>query len=551
MTKRVAIYARYSTDNQSETSCEDQIRYCTDEALKKTDWVIVRTYQDDQISGASFAGRPGIQALLRDITSKKFDIILCEHTDRLSRRTHDLTGLYDKCNFLGIELWGCNQGKLDTITTALHGAMSQVHLEETARKVHRGMKPKAAKGLHMGGRSYGYKPLMQQTRSIDDKGRLSIEEKEAAVILRIFQEYTNGKKPRAIAAGLNKDGIPAPRGPKWNASTINGQKSRGIGIIRNELYIGRYCWNKLKFKKDLDTNKRLSSVRGSAEHVVVDVPEYRIIPDDLWNKVQTIQRESGTTHMSHQRTPPRLLSQLLKCPACSGGMSSYGVEKKTGKIRVGCSTHKESRSCPDPRTFYLEWIEETVVATLKKGLAEPGVIEGAMRAYEDERRRSAAKTINEQESAEKRIADLIRKITRLNQMLIDEIGDEQENSRAVKEAAAEKRNLEDKLEILKQETPDNVVKLQPPALRRYLTAVDDLRGAIERRTLAGDLGPAIVIREFIEAVYVHGEKDGRPKWVEIKGRLARLFDQSAQAQNLPKKARTGSSWGKGGSGGGI
>jgi site-specific DNA recombinase len=75
-------------------------------------------------------------------------------------------------------------------------------------------------------------------------------------------------------------------------------------------------------------------------------------------------------------------------------MSSYGVEKKTGKIPLGCSTHKESRSCPDPWTFYLEWIGETDVATLKKGPAEPGMIEWAIRAYEDERRRSAAKTIN-------------------------------------------------------------------------------------------------------------------------------------------------------------
>ncbi|GEO18549.1 hypothetical protein [Microvirga aerophila] len=134
-------------------------------------------------------------------------------------------------------------------------------------------------------------------------------------------------------------------------------------------------------------------------------------------------------------------------------------------------------------------------------------------------------------------------------MLIDEIGDERENSRAVKEAAVERRDLESKLEALKQEAPDNVVKLQPPALRRCLAALDDLRSAIERRTLAGDLGPAMVIRGFIGAVYVHGEKDGRPKWIEVKARLARLFDQSVQAQDLPEKAQTSSSWGKGGSGG--
>ncbi len=152
--------------------------------------------------------------------------------------------------------------------------------------------------------------------------------------------------------------------------------------------------------------------------------------------------------------------------------------------------------------------------------------------------------MDEKAPVEKRITDLTRKIDRLNRMLIEEIGDEQENSRTVKQAAAEKRDLETRLEILKQEAPNNVVTLQPSALRRYLAALKDLRGAIEHRVLAGDQGPAKVIREFIEAVYVHGEKDGKPKWVEVKGRLAQLFDQSAQVQNSSKEARRNSSWGK-------
>ncbi|MFD0464214.1 recombinase family protein [Microvirga aerilata] len=448
-------------------------------------------------------------------------------------------------------MWEANGGKLDTMRTGVQSLFGQLFREETARKVYRGMKPRAQEGLYMGGRPYGYKPLIEETRNIDDKGKLKIEEDEAKIVVRIFEERAQGKSPRLIAAGLNWENIPSPRGGKWNASTINGQKGRGIGIFHNELYVGRYRWNKLKFKKPPGSNKRISVSKDEAEHVIVDVPEYRIVEQVLWDNVQAIIGESGATHMSHRRTPPRLLSQLLKCPACGGGMSSYGVEKKTGKIRVGCSTHKESRSCSDPRTFYLEWIEETVVETLKKGLAEPAVIQRAIKAYEDERRRVAAEAIDEKASVEKRIADLSRKITRLNQMLIAEIGDEEENSRAVKEAATEKRNLEVRLEVLKQETPDNVVKLRSSAVERYLSAIQGLRKAIESRALAGDLGPAMVIREFIDSVYVHGEKDSKPKWVEVKGRLARLFDHSAQLQSFPMEACINSSWGKGGSGGGI
>lgn len=489
--------------------------------------------------------------MLRDARKGLFEIVYFEDLTRLSRDMADATTVKKEFDFLGLEMWEANGGKLDTMRTGVQSLFGQLFREETARKVHRGMRPRAQEGLHMGGRPYGYRPLIEETRNIDDKGKLKINEDEAKIVLRIFEERAQRKSPRLIAAGLNCDNVPAPRGGKWNASTINGQKGRGVGIFHNELYVGRYRWNKLKFKKPPGSNKRVSVSNDEAKHVVVEIPEYRIVPQPLWDTVQTINSANEKVHMSHRRTPPRLLSQLLKCPACGGGISSYGTEKRTGKIRVGCSTHKESRSCPDPRTFYLEWIEETVVDTLKKGLAEPAVIEGAMKAYEDERRRTAAKSISEKASVEKRIADLTRTIARLNRMLIDEIGDEQENSRNVKQAAAEKRDLEVKLEALKQEAPDNVVKLQSPALRRYLAALDDLRGAIERRILVGDLGPAMVIREFIDVVYVHGEKDGKPKWVEVKGRLAQLLDQPDQTQSPLKEACTALSWGKGGSGGGI
>ena len=52
----------------------------------------------------------------------------------------------------------------------------------------------------MGGRPYGYKPLMEETRNIDDKGKLKINEDEAKVIVRIFEERAQGKSPRLIAA---------------------------------------------------------------------------------------------------------------------------------------------------------------------------------------------------------------------------------------------------------------------------------------------------------------------------------------------------------------
>jgi site-specific DNA recombinase len=246
---RIALYARYSTDHQSERSIADQFALCREFAIRHFPGAeVVETYSDEAASGASL-DRPGVQSMLRAARRKEFDLVLFESLNRLSRDMADAASVKKEFDFQGIELWAVHGGKLDTMRTGLESLMGQMFREETAQKVMRGMRPRAAEGFHMGGRPYGYRPLVEETRNIDDKGRLMVIEAEGEIILRIFVEYVSGMKPRMIAAGLNRDGIPSPRGGKWNASTINGQRGRGVGILHNELYVGRYRWNKQTFKK--------------------------------------------------------------------------------------------------------------------------------------------------------------------------------------------------------------------------------------------------------------------------------------------------------------
>lgn len=69
--RTAAIYARYSSDLQSDASIEDQVRLCREYA-EREGWSIVECYSDPGISGASLL-RPGVQALLQDIPTGKFD----------------------------------------------------------------------------------------------------------------------------------------------------------------------------------------------------------------------------------------------------------------------------------------------------------------------------------------------------------------------------------------------------------------------------------------------------------------------------------------------
>ena len=80
---KVALYARYSSDNQRDASIEDQLRLCRLHAEKQS-WTVVDSYTDRAISGASLL-RPGIQQLISDAMRGKFVIVLAEAMDRLSR----------------------------------------------------------------------------------------------------------------------------------------------------------------------------------------------------------------------------------------------------------------------------------------------------------------------------------------------------------------------------------------------------------------------------------------------------------------------------------
>jgi site-specific DNA recombinase len=91
---RVALYARYSTDNQRDASISDQFRVCRTYA-EEQGWQIAEGYSDHAISGASLL-RAGLQALMADALRGGFQMVLAEAMDRLSRDQEDIAGLFKR-----------------------------------------------------------------------------------------------------------------------------------------------------------------------------------------------------------------------------------------------------------------------------------------------------------------------------------------------------------------------------------------------------------------------------------------------------------------------
>jgi site-specific DNA recombinase len=161
--------------------------------------------------------------------------------------------------------------------------MNVLFLKDLADKTRRGLRGRIEQGRSGGGLCYGYRIIEN-----GERGCREIHQAEAAAVRRIFVGFATSKSPRRVAAELNHQGIPGPGGRPWGDTTIRGHALRGTGVLRNELYVGRLVWNRLRYTKG-----------GSLESIRVrngfcrDVPELRILDDTLWNRVQRDSTPSG------------------------------------------------------------------------------------------------------------------------------------------------------------------------------------------------------------------------------------------------------------------
>jgi site-specific DNA recombinase len=455
---RAVICARFSTDLQNEKSTEDQIALCRAHAARRG-LQIIQTFEDKARSGASVLGRDGLMRLMDAARTRAFDVVVVEALDRLSRDMEDLAGIHKRLSFFGIEIDAVHDGTADSILIGIRGLIGQMQREDGAKKVRRGMAGVVRSGRHAGGGPYGYRGIPGR------RGELKIFEEEANVVRRIFADYAAGRPAREIAGNLNRDGIAPPRGTRWNASTINGNAQRGIGIIFNELYTGRIVWNKVRMVKNPDTGKRLSRPNPRDDWQVVPAPDLRIIDEDTWTRVKSLRSEKARLHTNVKRRPAHLLSGLLRCGCCGSGMSVHDRDK-TGKTRIRCSAVRESGSCTNRRIVYLHDVEKAVLSGMREELKDPRLIESYARKYNESKR-------DRIESERQRNIDMVIKGV---------IGEDDARTRI---ADLKAQRLQVEAEIATLEEAPKIITLHPATLDRYVETVDALAGRQRCRACRG------------------------------------------------------------------
>lgn len=499
---RVAIYARYSSEGQRESSIDDQFRNC-EQYAKRQGWQVEHRYHDKAISGTKDEnGREGYAAMLKAARAKQFDVLLVDDLSRLSRdsmKTEEARRLFV---FLKIRLIGISDG-IDTAAkghkalSGFKGLMNDIFLDDLRDKTHRGLAGQALKGNNCGGRNYGYRhvPVEHPTEK-DEYGRpkilavrREIDPEQARWVKQIFAWYAAGRSPRQIAAELNQLKVPSPgasyrrrqpcaRYGTWAASVLHGELDRATGILTNPIYIGRMIWNRREWIRNPETNRKLPKLRPQSEWIITEQPHLRIIPQALWDKVQARRKENanGRRDKHKARTPKYLLSGLLKCAECESNfvMQSY--------YQYGCAGHKDRGGsvCGNSLRVARSLAEQKILAGLQRDLFTPEgldlFIKESTRLLTEQRRQRQP----ERDRAQLRLTEIEAELSNIMAAIKAGILTSTTKSELEK-AEAERTRLHQTVETATAQV-DKVATFLPRAKERYQELIEGI-GALSAKHL--------------------------------------------------------------------
>ncbi|MBS0984609.1 recombinase family protein [Gluconobacter cerinus] len=529
---KVVLYARYSSDNQRDASIEDQLRACRDYADTQG-WTIIDSYSDRAISGASLI-RPGIQDLITDANSGRFQILLTEAMDRLSRDQEDIAGLSKRMSFAGVKIVTLSEGEINHLHIGLTGTMNALYLKELANKTRRGLRGRVELGKSGGGLCYGYDVVKQRDSHGEPIcGERAINDDQAQIVRRIFRDYADGKSPKAIALSLNAEGHRGPLSGAWSPSTINGNRERGTGILNNELYIGRLVWNRLRYIKDPSTGKRVSRLNPESEWVLQDVPDLRIIEQDLWDAVKERQskttwsqknRGSGVHPLNALQRPTHLLTGLIKCGCCGGGFSMIS------KHHLGCSTARNKGTCENRLAIRRDVLEKSVLNGLRTQMMDPALFREFCDEFTREINRLRMEKGADLVALKSELPKIERELDKAIQAILDGVPGSRLKDR-IGQLETRKAEIEERL----AEAPSPPPLLHPNMAELYRKKIATLHESLQNevsRTQTVEAIRSLITR--IKLIPENGEL-----WIFLEGDLAAMLGFATNKKNAMRHPDAG------------
>ena len=279
--KTAVIYARYSSDSQTEQSIEGQLRVCQDFA-KNNDILVVDTYIDRAMTGTNDL-RPDFQRMIKDSNKRQWDYVLVYKLDRFSRDKYETTIHKHTLKNNGVKVISAMENIPDSpegiILESMLEGMNQYYSAELSQKVLRGLNESYIKGQFTGGvQLFGY--------DVENKKNV-INPFESSIVKEIFDKFAKGITAVEIAQQLKSRGVRTKKGIYLTDKKI-------YKLLANTKFIGK------------------TTHRGQ---VYTNI--YPAIIDDLtWQKVQSIRNANKHVPGKKKDKFDYILSGKLVCGYC-------------------------------------------------------------------------------------------------------------------------------------------------------------------------------------------------------------------------------------------
>ncbi len=351
--KTAVIYARYSSDSQTEQSIEGQLRVCQEYA-QKNNILILNTYIDRAMTGTN-DNRPDFLRMIKDSSRKEWTYVIVYKLDRFSRNKYEMAMHKKTLKDNGTKVLSATEFIPDTPEGIIFESMLEGYAEyysaELSQKIRRGNSESRRKGNLTGGKiPYGYKNVNKKA---------VIDEEEAEVVRYIYAQYANGVYVKDIISNMTEQGIFYNGKPFANNMVYH--------ILSNERYSGVYRHN------------------GEVFTNIYPV----IVEQEIFNKVRSkvLKNKLGKNSVK----VIYLLRQKVKCGYCGRSVNAETGTARDGTVKhyYKCDGRKKDRKCNAP-IMRKEVLEKLVIDTVIEELKKPSNINkivGGLLAIQEQQHR--------------------------------------------------------------------------------------------------------------------------------------------------------------------
>ena len=355
--RQVAFYGRVSTEHEAQISAlENQIDWYQQLLNTHPNWVFVKQYADEGITGTSAEKRPAFMQMIRDAHAGKFDLIVTREVSRFARNTVDTINYTRKLRRIGVEIYFVTDGiwSFDTdgeLRLTIMASMAQEESRKTSVRVKSGQEISMQNGVFYGnGNILGY----------DRVGKdLIINPEQAETVRMIFDWYLDGMGLMKICDELERRGRKTAMGyDRWYPTVVSH-------VLKNSFYCGIITYHK-EFVRDYLEQKKIKNY-GEIELIQVRGTHEPIVTAEEYERVQKIMesKRGNCSNLNVGRLPKgkrkaeSVWSRIVKC-SCGNSFSriKWSGSGKDKKFGYQCSATVHSGSYE---------------SRLKKGLPTDGI----------------------------------------------------------------------------------------------------------------------------------------------------------------------------------